>query len=117
MAYPTRFTFVLIPASDSSCIVEIERSTAGGLERDEAQVEAKAHLGIDLLNIVSLSLPTPGAGYIGVSMYCDGDGAEKGCPVNGRASRLAQACGHTDASIHGACPVCVHAVLSCPCHN
>jgi hypothetical protein len=100
-ALASPFKFVLIPADASENMIEIVKSSEGGLEKDEAQIFAKSHLAIEMVNIISLSLPTPKDGYIGVSMYSDGDGQDKGLPVNARASHLAQACGHKALVIHG----------------
>lgn len=95
------FTFVLIPVDNSESFLEVIKSTEGGLENDEAQKYAKSRLAIDMVNIISLSLPTPAGGYIGVSMYSDGDGKDKGLSLNSRATDIARACGHTSIEIHG----------------
>jgi len=40
-------------------------------------------------------------GYIGVSLYCDGSAAAKGCSENARATALARACGCKDTRVLG----------------
>ena len=55
------------------------------------------------LEITSLQMPTPSNGYIGVSMYSDGNAIHKEFKPNTRATRLARACGHSDIVLHGDC--------------
>jgi len=47
------------------------------------------------LDIVTLQCPIAKNNYVGVSLYCDANGIAKEFKPNTRATRIAQACGHT----------------------
>lgn len=53
------------------------------------------------VDICSLSLPTAANGYIGVSLYCDGNAVAKGAPINTRATDLARCCGNPALIVYG----------------
>lgn len=55
------------------------------------------------VEICTLVVPNPSLGYIGVSLYCDGTGKTKNLPANSRATKIAQACGHTSLVVYGDC--------------
>jgi hypothetical protein len=53
------------------------------------------------VEIISLSIASPENGFIGVSMYCDGNGESKGLGPNKRATDIARACGHANLVVRG----------------
>jgi len=53
------------------------------------------------IEICALSLPTLQNGYIGVSLYCDGNAVGKGAAINSRATDLARCCGHAGLVVYG----------------
>ncbi|RYH10028.1 hypothetical protein EON65_39735, partial [archaeon] len=76
---------------------------AGGLQSDALRLHAEQQFGgggSGAVEIVSLLLPTPQNGFIGISMYCDQAGKTKELPLNQRASSIASIC-HYHSPIHG----------------
>ena len=53
------------------------------------------------VDILTIALPTPENGHVGVSLYCDDKGRSKKLPLNERASGLGAACGLTGQTFHG----------------
>lgn len=98
------FTFVFIPARDAEPLAERTASLAGGLEDEQVQKVAKLHffgetpLMFQMVDICTVYLPSPSNGYIGVSLYSHADSA---LPVNGRATKIAKACGHSATVVYG----------------
>ncbi len=136
----SEFSFAFIPESDAIPVQTLRASMSGGLENDQLQAYAKAHLkrdsdtsarldsiqkqmreaGTDVtkldpqllsslhsmgtsLEIVSLQLPSPRNGYIGVSLYSDANAINKDFKPNTRATRIVRACGHANLVVMGDC--------------
>jgi hypothetical protein len=95
------FVYVHIPCASGNPLTELTGDISGGLENDDVQLYAKRLLGVDMVNICSLGLPSPRTGYIGISMYSHCDGKESGLEINSRATEIAQACGHLSTVVYG----------------
>eukprot|EP01031_Cornospumella_fuschlensis_P037292 gene37292-45278_t len=98
------FKYIEVPVDSASPIIEHDGDMSGGLQNDALRLHAEREfggLGPGAVEIVSLLLPTPQNGFIGVSMYCDQAGKTKELPLNQRASSIAAIC-HYHSPIHGA---------------
>jgi HSP20 family molecular chaperone IbpA len=58
-------------------------------------------LSLTSVDIMTVSLPTPDNGYVGVSIYCDDKGKSKNLPLNERATSLAIECGIVNQLFNG----------------
>lgn len=100
------YTYALIPADPSVSLAEMTGDLSRGLESDEVQAVARLHFfgpeenprAFQMVDICTILVPSSYNGYIGISLYSSGDSAR---PVNGRATELTQACGHTKTVIYG----------------
>eukprot|EP00301_Raphidiophrys_heterophryoidea_P018238 c3234_g1_i1.p1 GENE.c3234_g1_i1~~c3234_g1_i1.p1 ORF type:complete len:307 (+),score=70.69 c3234_g1_i1:23-922(+) len=128
-----KFTYVFIPCEDDKPIVEHTATTEGGLENDALMAHAKQHFGhvtegllrqsakdqlgqtnvsdsilraaekLSSVEIFAITVPTPKANHVAVSMYCDDHGIVKQLPVNARVTKIVQECGHSNHITRGDC--------------
>jgi len=69
-------------------------------QADPTMVANLASMGANV-EITTLGVACQENGFLGVSLYCDGNGEAKGLPLNKRATDIARACGHAGLVVRG----------------